>query len=152
MASFLRTMRRAEQSGSLYAGGAIATGAAAAAFYLVDRSQQQARERLAEELDSRSGKFEAQHVDTGADDVADDAAALWRGTIASASPGLMGDIMLRSARVGEAVEVLAEDVGPGQAYLRCRNPTTGAVGLYPMTWVRHPEKGTLKLAEGQSAC
>ena len=45
------------------------------------------------------------------------------------------------ARVGEAVDVLAEDVGPGESYHRCRNLVTGAVGLYPAGWVRHPERG-----------
>ena len=143
MARLLDRLRAAERSGSLYASGALASAATAATFYWLSDREQRARERLAEELDLRHSEAKGAYAKKlDEDDGPTDGPALWRGTIAQAAPQmLMGELMLRGTRVGEAVEVIAEDVGPGKTYLRCRNPKTGATGLYPMSWVEHPEKG-----------
>ena len=50
----------------------------------------------------------------------------------------------------QSIEVLAEESGPGGAYLTARNVTTGQVGFYPAGWVRHPERGVP--AQGPVAC
>ena len=142
MAAVLRYLRRAEQSGSLYAAGAVASAAAAGAFFLAGEGEKRARIKLADELDGRVGTYKSKEPAHKAEPVPADAPTLWRGTIATAMPGLLaGELMLRGAKAGDAVEVLAEEVGPGESYLHCRNPSTGAVGLYPQIWVRHPVTG-----------
>ena len=83
--------------------------------------------------------------------VAADAAALWRGAVVKSMPGMLnGEVMLRGVKVGDRIEVLAEESGPGGAYLTARNVTTGQVGFYPAGWVRHPERGVP--AHGPVAC
>ena len=66
------------------------------------------------------------------------------------NPMLNGEVMLRGVKVGDRIEVLAEESGPGGAYLTARHPTTGQVGFYPAGWVRHPERGVP--AQGPVAC
>ena len=83
--------------------------------------------------------------------VAHDAEPIWRGTVVKSMPGMLnGEVMLRGAKVGDRIEVLAEETGPGGVYLTARNPTTGQVGFYPVGWVRHPERGVP--AQGPVAC
>ena len=83
--------------------------------------------------------------------VAPDATALWRGAVVKSMPGMLnGEVMLRGVKVGDRIEVLAEESGPGGAYLTARNVTTGQVGFYPAGWVRHPERGVP--AHGPVAC
>jgi len=83
--------------------------------------------------------------------VAADATALWRGAVVKSMPGMLnGEVMLRGVKVGDRIEVLAEESGPGGAYLTARNVTTGQVGFYPAGWVRHPERGVP--AQGPVAC
>ena len=83
--------------------------------------------------------------------VAPDATALWRGAVVKSMPGMLnGEVMLRGVKVGDRIEVLAEESGPGGAYLTARNVTTGQVGFYPAGWVRHPERGVP--AQGPVAC
>ena len=49
---------------------------------------------------------------------------------------LLGESMLHGAKRGQEVDVLGtEEQGPAAGYLQCRNISSGAVGLYPRSWV-----------------
>lgn len=117
----------------------ISCAIGAALEYSGYRNERLKRLELALELDERAARYERNR---GTEDDDQTLEALWRGTVTRSKPlMLLGDAMLRGARVGQEIEVLAtgQSQGDGHApegFIQCRNITTGAVGLYPTSWVQ----------------
>ena len=109
----------------------------AMAFYASSERDVYERRKLQQEFDAM---LEAERVKARAHTAAENerlkgAPSLWNGTLTAHDSSLQGHLMLRNARSGSSVEVLEENVGADQQYLTVRD-ATGAVGLYPIKWVR----------------
>lgn len=135
-----RALVRAEESGNCYALAGTVTGLAAANEYMSYKRNQRNRLEMWLELEERS----IMHTQRMALEASEPPPSEpdWRGTVVKSKPlMLLGDVMLRGARVGQEVEVLAEDQGLEGGFLQCRNVQSGAVGLYPTSWVRRIPEG-----------
>ena len=142
MLKFLRRMqvkiREAHMTGDLYIGvaltGLVGTGVA---LWGMDQISLQ-RRKFANEIGTLMATDQRKELIEQAETERRwaEAEPLWRGTITQAVSVLDGKKMLKSARVGVAVDVLEEDVGDGGAYLMVRTADTGALGWYPKLWIR----------------
>ena len=65
----------------------------------------------------------------------EDAPTLWSGVLTATNHTLQGHAMLHGCRVGQRVDVLEEDTGPGSRYLTVVDRTRGVLGMYPAAWV-----------------
>jgi len=132
-----KAVAHAEKTGDLYLLASVGCAIGAAVELSGYHRERLKRLNLSLELDERTARYERNRNTTADEEPCD---PLWRGTVTRSKPlMLLGDVMLRGARVGQEVEVLATQQGQGEGYLQCRNITTGTVGLYPTSWVRRNE-------------